>query len=292
METWVYFAVAAAFFQNIRSVIQKNLLRELDILSSSYVRFLYALPICLITSIILYRLTGMEVPAANLKFILFCILGGTAQVFATVLLVYLFTLKKFAVGGAFKKTEALISVGIGFLILQDTVSLYGLFAILAGILGIIMISKTKLDEDFINMGSLVGLLCGLMFSFSAVFYRGATLALDFGEFYLRAIVTLNYVLLYQTTFFGLILLVYKRPVIFSAVLCWRTGWLAGLSGMLASFGWFSAMNLAHVSYVKAVGQIELLFAIGAGFIFFKETLSPRELFGIFLIGLSIVLLIL
>ena len=292
MEIWIYFAVAAAFFQNIRSAIQKNLLREMDILASSYVRFLYALPICIFISLLLYGATGVEVPNANFQFIRFCILGGTAQVLATVLLIFLFTLKKFAVGGAFKKTEALISVGIGFLILQDTVSLYGLFAILTGILGILMISKTKLEEDFINMGSLVGLLCGLMFSFSAVFYRGATLALDFGEFYLRAIVTLNYVLLYQTLFFGTILFFYKRAVLFSAMLCWRTGWLAGLAGMLASFGWFSAMNLVHVSYVKAVGQIELLFAIGAGFIFFKETLSLKEFFGIFLISLSIVLLIL
>ena len=292
METWVYFAVFAAFFQNIRSVIQKNLLHQLDVLASSYVRFLYALPICIVVSSILQIMTGVEVPTVNFKFALFSILGGTAQVFATVLLIYLFTLKKFAVGGAFKKTEALISVGIGFLILQDTVSLYGFFAILTGILGIMMLSKTRLDEGFINAGSLVGLLCGLMFSFSAVFYRGATLALDFGEFYLRAIVTLNYVLLYQALFFGLILFFYNRGILLSALHHWRTGWLAGLSGLLASFGWFSAMNLAHVSYVKAVGQIELLFAIGAGFIFFKETLSLKEFLGIFLIGLSIVLLIL
>ena len=106
-----------------------------------------------------------------------------------------------------------------------------------------------------------------MFSFSAVFYRGATLALDFGEFYLRAIVTLNYVLLYQALFFGAFLFIYNRALLYSAMLVWKTGWLAGLTGMLASFGWFSAMNLIHVSYVKAVGQIELLFAIGAGFFF-------------------------
>ena len=84
-------------------------------------------------------------------------IGGTAQILATVLLIYLFTLKKFAVGGAFKKTEALISVGIGFLILQDTISLYGLFAILTGILGILDI-QNKFEEGLINMGSLVGLL--------------------------------------------------------------------------------------------------------------------------------------
>ena len=206
-------------------------------------------------------------------------------------LIFCLLIKKFAVGGAFKKTEALISVGIGFLLLQDTVSLFGLMAILTGIIGLIMISKTRLNEGFFNWGSLVGLLCGLIFSFSAVFYRGATLALDSGEFYIRAILTLNCVLLYQTLIFGVILFLFSKNSLISVFFCWRTGWIAGLSGMLASFGWFSAMNLAHVSYVKAVGQIELLFAIGAGFFLFREKLSSREMLGIFFIALSIVLLI-
>ena len=291
METWVFFAIGAAFFQNIRSVVQKNLLSELDIFASSFVRFFYALPLCLAISFLLKEGFDTHVPKANEKFLIFAVLGGSAQILATILLIYLFTLKKFAVGGAFKKTEALISVGIGFLILQETVSLFGLVAILAGIIGLILISKTKLNEGLFNWGSLVGLLCGLMFSFSAVFYRGATLALDSGEFYIRAILTLNYVLLYQTLIFGVILFLFSRTSFISVFSCWRTGWVAGLSGMLASFGWFSAMNLAHVSYVKAVGQIELLFAVGAGFFLFKEKLSSREILGIFFIGLSIVLLI-
>ncbi len=291
METWIFFAIGAAFFQNIRSVIQKNLLTELDVFSSSFVRFFYALPLCLIISFLLKEGFDTQVPRINKQFLIFAILGGSTQIFATITLIYLFTLKKFAVGGAFKKTEALISVGIGFLVLQDTVSLSGLVAILTGIIGLIMISKTKLNEGLINWGSLVGLLCGIMFSFSAVFYRGATLALDSGEFYIRAILTLNFVLLYQTLIFGFILFLFNKTSLVSVFLCWRIGWIAGLSGMLASFGWFSAMNLAHVSYVKAVGQIELLFAVGAGFFFFKEKLSLRELLGIFFIGLSIVLLI-
>ena len=153
------------------------------------------------------------------------------------------------------------------------------------------IVKNSRQRILFNWGSLVGLLCGLMFSFSAVFYRGATLALDSGEFYIRAILTLNYVLLYQTLIFGVILFLFSKMSLISVFFCWRTGWVAGLSGMLASFGWFSAMNLAHVSYVKAVGQIELLFAVGAGYFLFKEKLSSREMLGIFFIGLSIVLLI-
>lgn len=292
METWIIFAIGAAFFQNIRSVVQKNLLNQLDILASSYVRFFYALPLCLLFSFSLKQFFDKPIPVTNTEFFIFALIGGSCQIFATILLVYLFTLKKFAVGGAFKKTEALISVAIGFLILQDTVTAFGFIAVLLGIFGIIMISKTKLNEGLLNLGSLVGLMCGLMFSFSAVLYRGATLSLESGEFYERAIVTLNYVLLYQALLFGVILFFYNRIALVSTVRCWRYGWIAGLSGMLASFGWFSAMNLAHVSYVKAVGQIELLFAIGAGFIFFKEALSLKELFGIFLIGVSIVLLIL
>ena len=92
-------------------------------------RFFYALPLCLTISFLLKEGFDAHVPKANGKFLIFAVLGGSAQILATILLIYLFTLKKFAVGGAFKKTEALISVGIGFMILQESVSLFSLVAI-------------------------------------------------------------------------------------------------------------------------------------------------------------------
>jgi drug/metabolite transporter (DMT)-like permease len=72
---------------------------------------------------------------------------------------------------------------------------------------------------------------------------------------------------------------------------WRITALVGATGMLGSLGWFLAFTLQNVAYVKALGQIELVFTFIGSYFYFKETSSLRELLGIaFIIG-SIVLLI-
>ena len=45
MELWIAFTIAAAFFQNLRSAMQKHLQGRLSTLGAAYVRFVYALPI-------------------------------------------------------------------------------------------------------------------------------------------------------------------------------------------------------------------------------------------------------
>ncbi|MGB0966592.1 MAG: EamA family transporter, partial [Halocynthiibacter sp.] len=67
--------------------------------------------------------------------------------------------------------------------------------------------------------------------------------------------------------------------------------LVGLTSMIGSFCWFAAFTLQNAAYVKAVGQIELLFSFLAGFFVFKEKTSPREFIAMGLITASILLLI-
>ena len=47
MELWIPLTIAAAFFQNIRSAMQKHLKGKLSTLGAAYVRFVYALPVSL-----------------------------------------------------------------------------------------------------------------------------------------------------------------------------------------------------------------------------------------------------
>jgi len=48
MELWIPLTIGAAFFQNIRSAMQKHLKGELSTLGAAYVRFIYAWPIALL----------------------------------------------------------------------------------------------------------------------------------------------------------------------------------------------------------------------------------------------------
>ena len=63
-------------------------------------------------------------------------------------------------------------------------------------------------------------------------------------------------------------------------------------GMLASVGWFTAMTIQNAAYVRALGQIELVFTFAASHLFFGERSNRLELIGIALVvgGLLILLL--
>ena len=57
-------------------------------------------------------------------------------------------------------------------------------------------------------------------------------------------------------------------------------------------GWFTAMTIQNVAYVRALGQIELVFTFIASTVFFKEKSTGTEIVGIVLIVVGILLLLL
>ena len=66
----------------------------------------------------------------------------------------------------------------------------------------------------------------------------------------------------------------------------------GFAGALASIGWFTAFTLQNASYVRAVGQVELLFTFVATTAFFREKVTAAEIVGIVLVCAGILLLLL
>ena len=68
--------------------------------------------------------------------------------------------------------------------------------------------------------------------------------------------------------------------------------IAGLAGFLATLSWFYAFTLIQSSFVRAIGQIELLFSFISSKYMFKEKVKIIEILGIviFVIGVLILLL--
>ena len=62
--------------------------------------------------------------------------------------------------------------------------------------------------------------------------------------------------------------------------------------MVGSIGWFTAFTLENAAYVRAVGQIELVFTFIASVFFFRERTNRPELLGIALIVVAILILVL
>ena len=129
---WIPITVFAAFMQNLRSALQKHLKGRLSTGGASYVRFFYACPFALAYVAAVHGVGGYPLPAVNALFLLYCLLGGLCQIAFTFLLVYLFSFRNFAVGTTYSKTEVIQVALLGLLLLGDTVSAAGMFAIAAG----------------------------------------------------------------------------------------------------------------------------------------------------------------
>ncbi len=296
---WIPITLFAAFMQNLRSALQKHLKGRLSTGGASYVRFLYACPFALVYLAGVHLVGGYPVPQVNALFLLYCLLGGLSQIVFTFLLVYLFSFRNFAVGTTYSKTEVIQVALLGLILLGDTVSTAGAFAIAFGMVGILALSVAHqqvswkaLATGFFERTTMIGLLCGLCLGASVVFFRGASLSLGDDAVIIRAAFALAVSVVMQTVIMGAYLL-WREPGQMTAILRhWRPSLAVGVSGFLASVGWFTAFTLQNAAYVRAVGQIELVFTFIASVVFFKEKTSRLELLGVGLILAAILLLIL
>ncbi len=285
--------------QNLRSALQKHLKGRLSTGGASYVRFFYALPFALIYFWGVIEFGGYTSPRVNGLFLLYCLLGGVSQILFTFLLVYLFSFRNFAVGTTYSKTEVIQVAILGLILLGDTVSTIGVGALVLGVFGIVVLSVAqgavswrRLATSLFEKTTLIGLLCGAFLGASVVFFRGASLSLGDQAVISRAAFTLAVALVMQTLLMGGYLLL-REPGQMRAVLRhWRPALAVGTAGFLASIGWFTAFTLENAAYVRAVGQIELVFTFIASVVFFKERTKPLELIGIGLVIVAILILIL
>lgn len=299
IELWIPFTIGGAFFQNLRSALQKHLKGRLSTGGASYVRFLYALPFALVYCWGLHQFGGFELPQWNALFLLYCLLGGVSQILFTFVLIYLFSFRNFAVGTTLSKTEVVQIAILGLILLGDTISLWATAAICLSLVGVMALSLAQskitlgnLIAGLIEKPTLVGLLCGAFLGASVVFFRGAGLALGDGPAIMRAAFALAVALIMQTVIMGVYLKLREPGELTKVVQNWKPALSVGVSGILASICWFTAFTLQNAAYVRALGQIELVFTFVASIFFFKEKTSPAEFFGIALIVIAILILIL
>jgi drug/metabolite transporter (DMT)-like permease len=298
-ELWIPITIFAAFMQNTRSALQKHLKGRLTSLGAAYVRFLYAWPFALVYLAVLYWGFGKELPTFNGIFLFWSILGGLAQIIFTVLLMVLFNFKNFAVGTTFSKTEVAQVAIFGFLLLGDKITPVAAVAIGISVVGVLVMSagqtKISLSSLFSSLGektTILGLTCGAFLGLSVVFFRAAALSLEHADFVMAASYTLAISVVLQTIMMGAYILWKERSTLREVMVCWKPATMVGLAGMLTSAGWFTAFTLQNAAYVRALGQVELLFTFVVTVFFFREKTTKLEIIGIILVVLGILLLML
>ncbi len=264
---------------------------------ATFARFVYSAPIVCGFVAAYITATGRAVPFPDARFWAFAASGALAQVLATVAVVTLFKSRNFAVGVTLMKSEVILSVIVGFVLLGDGISLTGLVAILVGVGGVLLLSPTPgtLERGWriwISRSVGLGLGAGALFAVSAVCYRGASLQTGLAEPALRAAITLASVTALQMAGMWLWLLWRDKPQIAAVWHARRVAVWIGLLSLAGSFCWFFAFTLQAAALVKAVGQVELVLSLLASVLIFGERIARRELAGMALLCGSILLLVL
>jgi len=299
MELWIPLTIAAAFFQNIRSALQKHLKGKLSTLGATYVRFVYAWPIALLYILAVIYSQGEPLPGFSNAFLGYAFLGGICQIMFTVFLLWLFSFHNFAVGTTISKLETIMVAVFGLLLLGDQLSSAIIIAIAMSTVGLVILtvgqarlSLANLVRGLWRIPTLIGLSCAAWLGMSVVLFRAASLSLGVENFLVASSFTLFVVLMLQIAIMGILIGIREPGQLTKILLHWRPAALVGISGGLASIGWFSAFTLQNATYVRALGQIELLFTFAATLLFFREKVSLQEITGIVLITASIIVILL
>lgn len=296
MLTWIPVTIAAATFQTFRFMLQKVLSTvTLSPGGATFARFVYSAPFILIGLALYLYASGQSLPPMSGLFWSFALVGSLSQILATICVVALFKQRNFAVGITFKKTEVIQTALVGLVVLGDAISVWGWVAILLGLGAVLVLSKPPEATGawwvhLTNRASRLGLGAGVLFAFSAVSYRGASLQLGDLAPVFRAAVTLASVVTLQTLMMVVWLALREKGEIRRVWQARRVAIWVGLTSLGGSFCWFWAFSLQNAAYVKALGQVELLLSILVSVLFFKEKISRRELAGMSLLVLSILAL--
>lgn len=289
METWVVLAIAAAAAQTVRFALQKILAgASLGPAAATWARFLYSAPVVVLFMAAYIAANDIPLPPVAPSFWPYALMGGGAQILATICTVALFRQRAFAVGITFKKTEVMLTALAGLLILGDHIPALGAAFIALGFVGVLLLSKPPEGGGVINAGAVLGLASGAFFALSAVGYRGATLAMDSSDTFLVAGLTLAFVASAQCLALGAWLALREPGQITATLASWRTSAFVGVFSLIGSWCWFAAFKLQNAAYVFAVGQIELIFSLIVGVFLFAERPKPREILGMIILTVSII----
>ena len=298
MEAWIILSVAAAAFQTLRFMLQKHLsLGRLSAGGATLARFAYSAPFVVALVAGYLWVQGAALPRLSGLFWVYALSGALAQVLATWCVVALFAARSFAVGITFKKTEVIQTALVGFIVLGDRVSAPGLAAIVLGLVGVLILSDNAglpglSLRRVANKGAALGLLSGALFAVSAVGYRGATLEIDSADALLRAGLALAVVSSVQALGLSLWLAWREAGQLRAVWQARRVALWMGVTSMAGSLCWFTAFTLQSAALVFAVGQIEVIFSLLASVLVFRERITAREVWGMGLLTVSILVLVL
>jgi drug/metabolite transporter (DMT)-like permease len=288
--TWIVCTFLAAFAQAWRNALQSQFSAHASIATVTLSRFILASPIAALYLIVLSQFHPTEHIQFNTAFMIYIGSASITQILATALMVILFKQNNYAVGAGLAKSEALVAAIFGMLFFGSTLSFFGWLGVIIGGAAVLILSGfTVKNVNFPT--ALLGLSCGSAFALTSLWIREAALISELPFPYSAAWVLLL-VISIQTILLSLYLLL-KEPQSFAIIWQHRRKVSAiSFTSCIGSIGWFSAMSLQHVAYVKTLGQIEVFFTMLIATFWLKHPVKRRDGLGLILIALAAVLVML
>ena len=297
---WIPIAMVAGLMQAVRTAAQKALNAHLSTWMTTYTRSIYGLPVMLIYLWIVTQFEGLGMPALGTEYLFHCAMTALTQVIATYLLIQLFQMSNFAVGTMLTKTDIMQAAIIGSILFSETISVLGWIAILLSVIGVILMSAGRakgvlgggLVAAVFSRATLTGLASAFLFCLSYLFLREASLTLETGSTIYRGAWSVVFVTSMQVVVLGGWLLMKERAEFAKLPGLVKPSIFIGITSAVGSIGWFTSMAMQNASYVKAVGQTEVVFTLLIATLYFKERIKPIELVGIATIVASVLLFVL
>lgn len=295
---WILFTLMAVCAQTVRTAGQKQLSLSLDSVTVTYARYLYGAPFVLAYYALLWNRAEI-LPDPGASFWILCSLGAGAQILATILMVQLFRRRNFAVGITYVRSEAFLTAFLGTLFFGEVLSFNAWVAILVSVAGVLVMNAARNDTHgsgiiawMSSPSAIIGLSSGLLFAITSLFIRTAGLSLGLDDLIFSGATTLVAIVSIQTVSMTLWFAVKNRAAVMALLGQWKLGIFVGATSAIGSAGWFTAMTLERASYAKALGQVELILALGVSAIFFREKILRLEVAGMVLMIVGILGLLL
>jgi drug/metabolite transporter (DMT)-like permease len=285
---WIPITVVAALFQNIRTTMQQKIRGILSVDGANFVRYLYGAPLALGMLAFLVFGTGRQVPSISLPFLGLVTIAGVAQIVATSLMIHAFSLRNYAVGTVYSKTETVFVALFATFIAHEPLKFGAWIGILVCLGGVMILSVRgsfanvrSVLADLTHKGARYGILSGAIFAIAAGTIREASKVLPDGDFMITIQIVLMAAYLSRR----------DRPQLGKVWFNWRSSVWVGIFSVLGSAGWALAMTLENAALVRAVGQIELVFTFIASHVVLKERPSAGEWIGSLLVVGGVVLIL-
>jgi drug/metabolite transporter (DMT)-like permease len=295
---WIPITVAAALFQNIRTTMQQKIRGILSVDGANFVRYLYGAPLALGMLAFLVFGTGRQVPSISLLFLALVTIAGVAQIVATSLMIHAFSLRNYAVGTVYSKTETVFVALYATFLAGEPLKFGAWMGILVCLGGVVILSLRgsfanvrSVLADLTHKGARYGILSGAIFAVAAGTIREASKVLPDGDFMIRGITVLACMNTIQIVLMAAYLARRDRPQLGKVWFNWRSSVWVGIFSVLGSAGWALAMTLENAALVRAVGQIELVFTFIASHVVLKERPSAGEWVGSILVVGGVVLIL-